>query len=123
MIMPDRSDKTLRVDGRFDILHELNEVSGPHKRQTSWSFVFKPLLSNHSRDHRKQCTYFFFLNLSAHNEIMVMNSASSMVLLERLSKRLSESMSSVAARFASVLSVKRTLSCKTEDKTLRVDQP
>jgi hypothetical protein len=32
-------------------------------------------------------------------------------------------MSSVAACFASVLSVKRTLSCKTEDKTLRVDQP
>jgi hypothetical protein len=26
MIMPDGSDKTLRVDGRFDVLHELNEV-------------------------------------------------------------------------------------------------
>jgi hypothetical protein len=26
MIIPDGSDKTLRVDGRFDILHELNEV-------------------------------------------------------------------------------------------------
>jgi hypothetical protein len=46
-----------------------------------------------------------------------------MVFLERLSKRLSESMSSVAACFASVLSVKRTLSCKTEEKTLRVDEP
>jgi hypothetical protein len=46
-----------------------------------------------------------------------------MVFLERLSKRLSESMSIVAACFASVLSVKRTLSCKTEDQTLRVDQP
>jgi hypothetical protein len=50
---------------------------------------------------------------------MVINSASSMVLLERLS----ESMSSVAACFVSVLSVKRTLSCKTEDKTLHVYQP
>jgi hypothetical protein len=46
-----------------------------------------------------------------------------MVFLERLSKRLSENMSIVAACFASVLSVKRTLSCKTEDKMLRVDQP
>jgi hypothetical protein len=46
-----------------------------------------------------------------------------MVFLERLRKRLSESMNSVAACFASVLSVKRNLSCKTEDKTLRVDQP
>jgi hypothetical protein len=62
---------------------------------------------------------YFFLNLSAHNEIILINSASSMVFLERLS----ESMSSGAACFASVLSVKRTLSCKTEDKTLRVDQP
>jgi hypothetical protein len=26
MIIPDGSDKTLRVDGRFDVLHELNEV-------------------------------------------------------------------------------------------------
>jgi hypothetical protein len=94
--MPDGSDKTLRVDGRFDVLHEPNEVWGPHKRRTSWSFVF-----------------------SAHNEIIVIISASSVVFLERLS----ESMSSVAACFASVLSVKRTLSCKTEDKTLRVDQP
>jgi hypothetical protein len=42
---------------------------------------------------------------------------------EKLRKRLSESMSSVAACFASVLSVKRTLPCKTEYKTLRVDQP
>jgi hypothetical protein len=46
-----------------------------------------------------------------------------MVFLEKLRKRLSESMSSVAACFASVLSVKRTLPCKTEDKTLGVDQP
>jgi hypothetical protein len=102
-IMPDGSDKTLRVGGRFDVLHELNEVWGPHKRRTSWRFVFKPLLSNHSRDHRERCAYFFFLNLSAHNEIIVINSAPSTVFLERLSKRLSESMSIVAACFASVL--------------------
>jgi hypothetical protein len=51
--------------------------------------------------------------------MIVINSASSTVFLERLS----ESMSSVAACFASVLSVKRILSCKTKDKTLRVDQP
>jgi hypothetical protein len=56
-----------------------------------------PLLSNHSRDHREWCAYFFFLNLSAHNEIIVINSASSMMFLERLSKRLSESMSSVTS--------------------------
>jgi hypothetical protein len=123
MFMPDGSDKTLRVEGIFDVLHELNEVLGPHKRRTSWSFVFKPLLSNHSRDHRERCAYSFFLNLSAHNEIIVVISASSMVFLERLRKRLSERMSSVAACFAAVFFVKRTLSCKTEDKTLRVDQP
>jgi hypothetical protein len=123
MIMPDGSDKTLGVDGRFDVLHELNEVWGPHKRRTSWSVVFKPLLSTHSRGRRERCAYFFFLNLSAHNEIIIISSASSTVFLERLSKRLSESMSSVVACFASVLSVKRALSCKTEDKTLRVHQP
>jgi hypothetical protein len=82
-----------------------------------------PLLSNHSRDHRERCSYFLFFNLSAHNEIIVSNSASPMVFLERLRKRLSESMSSVAACFASDLSVKRTLSCKTEDETFCVDQP
>jgi hypothetical protein len=79
---------------------------------------FLPLLSNHSRDHRGRCACFFFLNLGAHNEIIVISSAPSMVILERLSKTLGESMSSVAACFASVLSVKRTLSCKTEEKTL-----
>lgn len=40
MIKPVRTDKTLEMNDKFDILHEMNEVEPSFKRRASWNFVF-----------------------------------------------------------------------------------